>query len=70
MYNNFTCSVVSDSTSERSYPVHTSSAMKCAKVLGRCESGEIVTVFASSGRILSRVLWSSIDGGRYIRVSF
>lgn len=64
----YNCHITSNNCFLRVYHVNTSSAMWCAKEFGRCESGEAVTVYAKSGKPVSRVLWSSEHGGHYVRV--
>ena len=63
------CVITSNFSNGREYDVQTKSAMKCAKEFGRCEGGEIVTVFSNTGKPLSCVQWRPEDGGKYIRVS-
>ena len=63
----YICKISSNSSHERSYEVETKSAMKCAKELGRCEGGEIITIETKSGKTLSRVEWTPEDGGKYFR---
>lgn len=53
----YMCTVESDSTFPREYPVSTRSAMKCSGRFGRCEGGEIVTVREPSGKPISRVCY-------------
>ena len=43
--------------------------MKAAKELGRCEDGEEVTIYAKSGKPVSRVCWTPENGGRYYKTS-
>lgn len=67
----YKCKIISNSTRARYYDVETKSAMKAADELGRCESGEIVTVYRpKSGKIVSRVAWTPEDGGKYFRTWF
>ena len=61
------CVIESNISYPREYDVKTSSAMKCADAYGRCEGGEIVTVYSPSGKPLSQVRWTPQDGGRYYR---
>ena len=64
----YICKITSNSSLEREYEVKTKSAMKCAQEFGRCEGGEIVTVMTKkSCRILSCVMWTPEDGGKYFR---
>lgn len=66
----YKCVIWSNSSYPREYEVSTRSAMKAAKDLGRCEGGEVVQIEAlTTGRVLSRVLWSPQDGGGYYRVT-
>lgn len=65
----YTCIITSNFSLGREYEVSTKSAMKCAEEYGRCEGGEKVTVKTKSGKILSQVIWSPEDGGKYIRVA-
>lgn len=60
--------VVSNSTNEREYETSSRSAMRAAEQFGRCEGGERVTVWTRGGKAISRAVWSSEDGGKYIRV--
>ena len=62
----YKCTVCSPSCLDRDYEVATTSALKCAKVLGRAEAGETVTVYHGQ-RMLSCVKWDS-QSGKYIRV--
>ena len=62
------CTITSNSSYGREYEVSTTSAMKAAEQYGRAEGGEIVTVATKSGKILSRVEWST-EQRKYIRVS-
>ena len=60
--------ITSNNSDAREYIVASASAMKAAQEYGRADGGEVVTVKAvKSGRILSRVRWTSEDGGRYYR---
>lgn len=61
------CVIESNSSYPREYEVKTTSAMKCAAEFGRCDGGEIVTVYSPSGKPLSQVRWTPEDGGRYYR---
>lgn len=61
----YICTVESNSTLPREYEVETKSAMRCAKMYGRCEGDETVTVRTKSGRIVSCVRWTPQDGGQY-----
>lgn len=63
------CTVTSNYSYGRQYQVATKSAMTCAKSIGRCESGEKITVTTKSGKVLSQVAWIPDDGGKYIRVN-
>lgn len=63
----YVCEIRSDCTYPRKYDVNTSSAMKCAKELGRCEGGEVVTVFTNCGKMVSQVIWHAAWG--YIRTA-
>lgn len=65
----YLCYVDSNSTEQRIYTVRSRSAMEAAKVHGRCEGGESITVRTHSGQILSRVTWDT-QTGKYINVSF
>lgn len=61
------CIITSNSTYEREYDITTKSAMKCAHEFGRCEGGEIVTVYSPNGKIISQVRFTPEDGGKYYR---
>lgn len=64
----YICKVSSNSSRDRIYEVETKSAMKCAQKFGRCEGGETVTVMTKkSGKMLSCVMWTPEDGGKYYR---
>lgn len=64
----YNCVITSDFSNGREYEVTTKSAMKCAELYGRCDGGEVVTVYTKSGKPVSRVMWSPEDGGKYFRV--
>lgn len=65
----YKCVIWSNISHEREYTVKTKSAMKAAMELGRCEGGEVVQIETmTTGRVLSRVQWTSENGGKYIRV--
>lgn len=61
------CCIRSNGSHEREYEVTTTSAMKCANEYGRCEGGEVVTVYQKNGKILSEALWTPENGGCYCR---
>ena len=63
----YICQIESNSSHTIEYHVSTTSAMKAANLFGRGEGGETVTVTNHSGKILSRVVWSSEDR-KYIRI--
>lgn len=63
----YICQIESNSSHTIEYPVSTTSAMKAASLFGRGDGGETVTVMNRSGKILSRVVWSS-EERKYIRV--
>lgn len=63
----YKCYVWSNSSHEREYDVHTSSAYKAALELGRCEGGEIVEIRTASGKVISRAAYTPEDGGKYYR---
>lgn len=65
----YICTIYSNFSYGREYEVNTKSAMKCADMYGRCEGGEVVTVSTKSGKVLSRVVWTPEDCGKYIRVA-
>lgn len=69
MKREYICTISSNSSYEQEYTVNTTSAMKCADMYGRCEGGEVVTVRTKRGNVLSRVMWTPEDGGKYYRVS-
>ena len=61
----YRCVIWSDSSYQRDYIAHTTSAYKSAMMLGRCEGGEVVEVRrVMSDVVLSRVVWTA---GQYIR---
>lgn len=63
----YNCTVTSDFSLGREYEnICTSSALKAAEKFGRCEGGEKVIVYTSSGKIVSCAFWSSEDN-RYYR---
>lgn len=64
----YTCIIYSNSSKGREYEVATTSAMKCANEYGRCEGGEVVTVYRKNGAPISQVRWTPEDGGKYYRV--
>ncbi len=63
------CIIYSNSSLGREYDVETKSAMKCAELYGRFEGGEVVEVRNNSGKLLSKVLFTPENGGKYIRVA-
>lgn len=63
----YICQIESNSSRTIEYIVSTTSAMKAASLFGRGEGGETVTVMNRSGKILSRVVWSS-EERKYTRV--
>lgn len=63
------CIIYSNSSLVREYEVTTKSAMKCAELYGRYEGGESVEVYSTSGKLLSRVIYTPENGGKYVRVS-
>ena len=68
MKKKFKCKIWSDSSNMKEYVVETSSAMKAAAELGRCESGEVVRVETlTTGRIISEARWTPENGGKYYR---
>ena len=64
MAREYICKISSSSNWGREYIVSTSSAMKCAKLFGRCEFDEVVSVYTKSGKEISRVRYS-MDGNYY-----
>lgn len=63
------CIIYSNSSLGREYDVETKSAMKCAELYGRFEGGEVVEVRNNSGKLLSKVMFTPENGGKYIRVA-
>ena len=63
------CIITSNFSHGREYEVYTRSAMKAANELGRCEDGEVVTIYTKSGKPVSRVCWTPENGGRYYRTT-
>lgn len=63
------CIIYSNSSLGREYDVETKSAMKCAELYGRYEGGEVVEVRSNSGKLLSKVMFTPENGGKYIRVA-
>lgn len=60
--------VESDMSYPREYEQKSRSAMKAAEEFGRCEGGEIVSVFTKKQNIIiSQVRYSPEDGGKYYR---
>ncbi len=54
----YKCVIYSNSSLGREYEVDSQSAMKAAENYGRCESGEVVSVYRKrTGQLLSRVSW-------------
>ena len=66
----YKCVIWSNNNPGREYKVKTRSAMCAAREYGRGEYGEIVQIETlTTGRIISRVQWTSENGGRYVRVT-
>lgn len=66
----YKCVIWSNSSYPREYEVNSKSVMQAAKDLGRCEGGEVVQIETlTTGRVLSRVIWTPESGGEYIRVT-
>lgn len=65
----YLCTVSSDSTEEKVYPVSSRSALKAAQKYGKAEGNETVTIRTYSGHILSRAMWDS-QSKKYISVNF
>lgn len=63
----YTCVISSDASFTREYTVASSSALKCAKVLGRHDSNETISVYQGR-RLVSRVKWDA-ESRRYIRAT-
>ena len=61
----YMCTVSSDNNIGSEYLVRTRSAMECAKLYGKCEGNESVTVRTLQGKTLSRVLWNSEEKKYY-----
>ena len=61
--------IASTASHEREYPTDSRSAMRAAERYGRCEGGETITVRTKSGKVISQVVWTPEDGGRYLRVA-
>lgn len=65
---NYKCEIIGGGA-YRAYDVNTKSAVKCAEMFGRCDSGETVLVVRKNGSVISAAKWNEEDG-RYIRVSY
>lgn len=63
----YTCVINSDASFAREYTVASSSALKCAKVLGWHDSNETVSVYLGR-RLVSRVKWD-VESRKYIRTT-
>lgn len=61
----YMCTVSSNSSTGSEYLVRTRSAMECAKIYGKCEQGESITVRTLQGKPLSKVMWSDADRKYY-----
>lgn len=59
--------IYSNSTHGREYDVTSRNVMKLAYQYGRCEFGEVVSVYTPTGKLVSRAHWTPEDGGRYYR---
>ena len=59
------CIISSNNSHEREYEVETSSALKAAQELGRCEGGEDVSVYSPKNVLISKAKWTPEDGGKY-----
>ena len=64
----YTLIVESNSSLPREYDVETRNARLLAAVYGRAEGGETITVYSSTGKPLSRVIWD-VERRKYIYVT-
>ena len=59
--------VVSSGYSDKAYLTTSKSALACAKLYGRCQSEERVSVFSPAGRLIDKAMYGY--GGKYYRVN-
>jgi hypothetical protein len=65
----YKCIIWSNSSYGREYNVNTKSALKAAKMFGRCEGGEVVQIRTASSKVISEARWSPEGGGKYYRTT-